>query len=129
MALSYFLAQLIGLVLALFAVAGLIRPKLISTALRDFDHESFSTMTIGLIGMAAGLALVLAHNVWDGTWRVWITLFGWAALLKGFAYLVAPKWLLGVSRSLLKSESLTRTFLVLVLILGAYLTYVGFWSY
>ena len=129
MALSYFLAQLIGLVLALFAVAGLIRPKLISTALRDFDHESFSTMTIGLIGMAAGLALVLAHNVWDGTWRVWITLFGWAALLKGFAYLVAPKWLLGVSRSLLKSESWTRAFLVLVLILGAYLTYVGFWSY
>jgi hypothetical protein len=115
-----------GLVLVLFAVAGLVRPQLLSSALRDFDHESFSTLAIGLIAMGAGLAIVLSHNVWDGTWRVWITLFGWGALLKGFAYLIAPQSLIKVSRSLLKSAAWMQGFLVVILILGLYLAYKGF---
>lgn len=126
MELSYFLAQLIGIALVLFSVAGYMRPRLITVAMRDFDHESFSTLFVGFTALIGGLAIVLSHNVWDSTWRVWITLIGWAAVLKGFSYLVAPKWLMSVGRSVLKNQSWIRLSLILTLALGIYLAYKGF---
>ena len=38
----------------------------------------------GMVATAAGLAIVLGHNVWSGgALAIAVTLFGWAALLKG----------------------------------------------
>ena len=82
----------------------------------------------GLMGMTAGLAIVLAHNVWSGgALPIIVTLFGWAALIKGLLLL------------LLSAETESRVFIVglqydrhpniyavFVLLLGAYLTYGGF---
>ncbi len=126
MELSYFLAQLIGLVCILLAIAGLLRPKFFLSVIRDLNHDSSSIFVAALITMSAGIAIVLAHNVWDGTWRVWITLFGWVILLKGFAYLVAPKQLLHMGRSLYKNETVVRWLFVTVFFIGIYFTYMGF---
>ena len=38
----------------------------------------------GLLGMTAGLAIVLSHNRWrGGPLPIMVTLFGWASLIKG----------------------------------------------
>ena len=126
MDLSSFLAQLMGLGIAFVAVAGLLRPQLFSAAIRDFDHEQFSTFAIGFIAVIAGLAVVLSHNIWDGTWRVWVTLFGWASLLKGLTYLAAPKFLMGLARWFLGNKTWMRGYLILALLVGAYLAWKGF---
>ena len=84
----------------------------------------------GLMGVTAGLAIVLAHNVWSGgALPVIVTLFGWASLIKGMLLLV------------LSPETESRVFIVglhyeqhpnlcaaFLLLLGAYLTYAGFSS-
>ena len=45
----------------------------------------------GMVATAAGLAVVLGHNVWSGgALPVVVTLMGWAALLKGVALLLVP---------------------------------------
>lgn len=126
MELSYFLAQLIGITIAIFSVAGLIRPQLISAAVRDFDHESFSTLAIGMIATGTGVAIVLSHNLWVGDWRVLITIYGWAALIKGTLYMLAPNKLIHMSRMLLRDKMWTRGSLLVCLILGVYLAYKGF---
>jgi hypothetical protein len=128
MDLSHFLAQLMGVSLVIFAVAGFLRPQLVSAALRDFDHESFSTLSIGFIAVIAGLAVVLSHNVWEASWRVIVTLFGWSSLIKGSVYLLAPHSLIRVGKPLFKNETWTRSILVGTLIVGAYLAYKGFGS-
>jgi hypothetical protein len=83
-----------------------------------------------LMGVTAGLAIVLAHNVWSGgALPIMVTLFGWASLIKGTLLLV------------LSTETESRVFIVglhyeqhpnlyaaFVLLLGAYLTYAGFSS-
>lgn len=118
---SYFLAELMGLTFILIGIAGLIRPKLLLNAVRDFDHDSFSTLGLGVVTMIAGVALVMTHNIWDGTWRVVVTIFAWATLIKGFVYMTAPKSLLGIQRKWVKNETNVRVAMVVILIVGWYL--------
>jgi hypothetical protein len=53
----------------------------------------------GLADSAAGLAIVLTHNVWAASWQVLITLIGWTILLRCAARNVAP----GVVKSYAKN--------------------------
>lgn len=82
----------------------------------------------GLLGTTAGLAIVLTHNVWSGgTLPILVTLFGWAALIKGALLLVLPPeaesrvFLVG-----LHFEPHPNLYATILLVIGAYLTYAGF---
>lgn len=84
----------------------------------------------GLLGMTAGLAIVLAHNVWSGgALPILVTLFGWASLIKGLLLLVlSPET---ESRVLLVGLGFERQpilYAALLLLMGAYLAYAGFKS-
>jgi len=126
MELSNFLAQLFGLTLALFALAGLLRPQFITSAMRDLREGSFSALIAGFVGIFGGLAMVLTHNIWEVSYRGVITLFGWGALLKGFTYIVAPNLLLNTARTFMGTPSRIRATLIVVLVLGFFLAYKGF---
>lgn len=126
MELSYALAKIMGMVVSAFALASLIRPSIIRDAIRDFDHESFARLVIGCIAVGAGVAIVLVHNVWEEDFRIVITLFGWTMLLKGAAYLIAPKMMVTFTKSMLKSRGQMQIFLLACLALGLYLVWHGF---
>ena len=95
MELSYFLAQLMGLSLAIFSAIGIIRPRIIGDAIKKFDTNPLTTLFFGFAGIVIGLSVILSHNIWEFSWLGVITLFGWAALAKGVLYLIAPNVLLG----------------------------------
>jgi hypothetical protein len=84
----------------------------------------------GLMGVTAGLAIVLAHNVWSGgALPVIVTLFGWASLIKGMLLLVlSPETESRVFIVGLHYEQHPNLYAAFLLLLGAYLTYVGFSS-
>ena len=84
----------------------------------------------GLMGVTAGLAIVLGHNVWSGgALPVVVTLFGWASLIKGMLLLVlSPETESRVFIVGLQYEQYPYLFAAIVLLLGAYLTYAGFSS-
>lgn len=126
MELSLFLAKILGAMLTAFAVAGLMRPKVISDALRDFDHESFARLIAGCAGIGVGVALILSHNVWAWNYQGLITLFGWTALIKGLSYLLLPKHAVNFTKSMMKTKSQMQVFLGATLIVGLYLLYSGF---
>ena len=115
-----------GSALVLFAIAALVRPNLINAAIKEFDHESVSTLAIGFMTVIAGLAVVLSHNVWDGSWRTIVTLLGWASLIKGFVYLAAPHYLMRMSHIFLRHTKWMRGYMVAALLLGLYVAYKGF---
>lgn len=123
---SLFLAKILGIVLAAFAIAGLARPKLISDAIRDFDHESFARLIAGCAAVAIGTALILTHNIWTWDYRGLITLFAWTTLVKGISYLLVPQAAVGFTKKMLKSKGQMQVFLVATLVLGGYLAYTGF---
>jgi len=82
----------------------------------------------GLMGVTAGLAIVLAHNVWSGgVLPIIVTLFGWVSLIKGMLLLVlSPETESRVFIVGLGYEQHPILFAAFVLLLGAYLTFSGF---
>jgi hypothetical protein len=77
--------------------------------------------------LLAGLALVLAHNIWFGRpSAIVVTALGWLLLLKGAALVIIPSdiWAAIVEASGFPSHYLLYS--VPSLLLGAYLTRAGF---
>lgn len=128
MELSLFLAKILGAVFTAFSVSGLMRPKIVSDALRDFDHESFARLIAGCAGVGVGVAVILSHNIWAWDYRGLITLFGWTAIVKGLSYLLLPKHAVNFTKSIMKTKSQMQVVLYVTLIIGLYLLYSGFGS-
>jgi hypothetical protein len=126
MELSYFLAQLFGLTLAIYAVALMQQPKLISSMMKELGENSLTTLLFSFVAITGGLAVVLTHNVWEWSWVVIITIFGWASLLKGITFLMAPKLLSKVGGGVYGTPGKTRLTLFVALVFGLYLAGIGF---
>ncbi|UCC85028.1 MAG: hypothetical protein JSW46_08990 [Gemmatimonadota bacterium] len=81
-------------------------------------------MTLGLLLLVMGLALVSAHNLWVADWRVVITVFSWGAAVKGALLLLFPQ----LGRKFHRwSESFLRRYMRVAgglwAVLGAWLCY------
>ena len=82
------------------------------------------------ITLAAGLALVLAHNIWSGgALVVIVTVVGWVTLIKGLFFLFLPPGMeAGFFLRQLHYQELFYLYGCISLGLGGYLTYGGFRS-
>jgi hypothetical protein len=126
MELSNFLAQLFGLTLAIYAVALMQQPKLIRSLMRELGDNTLVTLLFSFVAITGGLAIVLTHNIWEWSWVVIITIFGWVSLLKGITFLMAPKLLAKVGSGVYGTPGKTRLSLFVVLVVGLYLAGSGF---
>ena len=125
-----FLSRLIGLYELIAALSmGTRRPAAVETV-TALVHDRPLLFLVGVITLAAGLALVLVHNVWSGgALAVVVTLIGWITLIKGLLFLFLPPaaavdFFLGQ----LHYEQLFYLYAAISLILGVYLAYGGFRS-
>ena len=88
---TVFLGRLLGLYLIAIAVAMLASRRRALATLDEMAGSGPWMLFSGMVATAAGLAIVLGHNVWTGgALAVVVTLFGWAALLKGVSLLLIP---------------------------------------
>lgn len=126
MQLSLFLAQLIGLTTAVFALAAFFRPRFVHDVMADLQRSAMTRLLFAFIALVAGLAIVISHNVWTGDWRLIITLIGWGGILKGFAAIAQPASLLSLGDVFYRTEGRTRIVLALAFLFGVWLTAIGF---
>jgi hypothetical protein len=112
---------------------------LISLSMAAHRHATVEAMTAllqspplvfiaGIMAVAAGLAMVLGHNVWSGgVLPVSVTLIGWLSLIKGVLLLfLSPEMASGFFLAGLRYEQLFNAYAAIALVLGIYLTYGGF---
>ena len=78
------LARLLGPTLTALAVSQLWTPRLWDAVPATAVYQS------GALLFAAGLAIVLIHNLWTRGWAVAITLVGWLAMLGGLSRMFSP---------------------------------------
>jgi len=122
-----FLSKLIGLYCLLVALSMLVHKEATVTAANLLVHSPAAMLMGGLIALMVGLAIVLGHNVWfGGAAALLVTLFGWAALIKGIILLFLPPQ--GADRyfAAFHFEQRFYQYAVVMAVLGAYLTYAGF---
>jgi len=127
---TIFLSRLIGLYCILVALSMMTRKQATVQTVTAILQDSSMIFVLGVITLAAGLAMVLAHNIWSGgALVVIVTLVGWVTLLKSLLLLFLP---VEVEADFflrqLHYPGLFYVYSGISLVLGIYLTYGGFRS-
>ena len=74
----------------------------------------------GSVLFAAGLAIVLAHNLWTTDWRILLTLTGWIVLTGGLYRMIAP------AAPQAPDSAISYVMFGALAAIGGYLSYKGF---
>ena len=125
---TMFLSRLIGLYCVFAALSMVIRKQAIVEMVTALLHDSPLMFILGVFTLIAGLAMILAHNVWaGGAPAVIVTLVGWITLIKGLMFLFVPP--AAEADFFLKNlhyEQYFYFYMTVTLAIGIYLTYSGF---
>lgn len=126
MDLSLFLAKVFGLYMLAAGLLILVRRKAIMPAVAEFGESRALLLSIGLLELVAGIALLSAHMVFALDFRGLITFIGVWMIFEGILYAALPMQKL---RRLIRIVNKPRWFIVggiLSALLGAWLAAVGF---
>jgi uncharacterized membrane protein len=124
---TIFLARLIGLFALVQSAAMFIHRQSMVEAATGLVHERSLLLLLGLIALAAGLAMVLSHNVWSGgALPVVVTLVGWIILARGVVLLLLPPDAVARLFDATRFGELFYLYAAIALVLGLYLTWAGF---
>ena len=127
---TLFLSRLIGLYCVLVALSMMTRRQATVETVVALLQSPSMMLILGVITLAGGLAMVLAHNIWSGGGLVVVvTLVGWIALIKSLLFLfLPPERAAGFFLGQLHYQQLFYLYAAISLVLGVYLTYGGFRS-
>jgi hypothetical protein len=124
---TIYLGRLIGLYCVLLALAMISYKQATVETITAFMHDSPVLLVASIVAMAAGLAIVLGHNVWSGGMLpVVVTLVGWISLIKGLILLFLPPAYSLVYFEALRYEQFFYVYMSVTLIIGIYLTFSSF---
>jgi hypothetical protein len=125
--LTIFLAKLLGLYCIILALAMMTRKDSAVTAIRALIRNPPLLLFVEAISLAAGLAMVIGHNIWSGgALSVVVTLVGWLMVIRGGGLLALPEDAAIKLFEAMRYEQLFYVYMGVTLILGVYLTYAGF---
>jgi len=126
---TIFLSKLIGLFCIAFSLSMIAHRQASVDLMTALVHDPPVVLLIGMIGMTAGLAIVLGHNIWSGSaLTVVVTLVGWVILIRGLLLLLLPPATFVKLFASFHFDQFFLLYLAIPLALGIYLTWGGFRS-
>jgi hypothetical protein len=120
------IAGLIGPTLLAMAAAVLLRLGSFQAVAAQVSREPALIFLSGILLFVAGLAIVRAHNIWTGGWPVLVTVLGWLAILGGLVRLLFPTWFAAAVAGFGQSTGLMAAAGVVLLVVGAFLSFQGY---
>jgi uncharacterized membrane protein len=123
---SIFLARLIGPISLVGGIALFLNADAYKAMAREFLRSPALIYLSGLMTMAAGLAIVLNHNVWTADWRILVTILGWLATIGGAARIAVPDRVRSIGESMIDKPTLMNVGGAIWVAVGAMLTYFGY---
>ncbi len=125
---TIFLSRLFGLSCILVALPMMFHKQAVIEMDTVFLRDPSIMFLTGVLTLVAGLATVLAHNIWSGgVLPVVLTIVGWLTLIKGFTFLLLlSEDAAGLYLGTLHYNQLFYVYMAICLALGVYLTYGGF---
>ena len=124
---SRYIAGLVGPLLGLLGLSLLLNRDLAPALAEQLSRDLGLIVVSGGLLLVAGLAIVRSHNVWTG-WPVLVTLLGWLAVIGGVLRILIPGRLAALAPSLVQNGGIVTGASVLVLVLGVYITAMGYRS-
>jgi hypothetical protein len=123
---SIYLARLMGPVFAAIGIGLLLNGDIFRLIIVEGVHSPILIYITGIMIMPAGIAIVLAHNVWIGDWRLIITIFGWLSAIGGAIRVIYPQLAMNVGASIYSHAVAPLIAGIAMLILGFVLVYCGY---
>ena len=125
--LTIFLAKLLGLYCIVVALAMMIRKQSTVATIQALLRDPPLLLFVEVLGLAAGLAMIVGHNIWSGgALPVLITLLGWVLTIRSAGFLALSPAAVSKLVKVLRYEELFYLYMGAALVLGLYLTYAGF---
>ena len=126
---TIFLARLIGLFILVQVSAMVVHKQAMVDDMIALMRDRPLLLILGMIALALGLAMVLAHNVWSGgALPIVVTAVGWVFLFRGVLILVLPADTLAGLFEMVRFGELYYLYVTIPLVLGLYLTWAGLYQ-
>jgi len=121
-----FLSKLLGLFCVAYGIEMFLHRDAFLQEVTAAVHDPAVILIIGILTLAAGLAFVLAHNVWSGgPVPVVLTVIAWLTLFKGLVFVFLTPDAIVTYFAAIRYEQFYYVYSSVCLLLGAYLTYGG----
>jgi hypothetical protein len=125
--LTIFLGNLIGLYCIIVALALMAHKQSAIATVNALIRNPPLLLFVEVLGLAAGLAMVLGHNIWSGgALPVVITLLGWLIAIRGAVLLSVSQDATIKFFEALHYEELFYVYMGATLVLGLFLTFASF---
>jgi uncharacterized membrane protein len=124
---SILIAKILATVYFSFFLGLLFSSKYYKKKLPKLVDNSAYLILGGFMAIVFGFLILEFHNYWNSDWTVVITIFGWLSLLKGILLIVFPQMFTAYKTTILKAEN-QKYILILMLILGAFFGFFGFFT-
>jgi hypothetical protein len=126
MDLTHFLARLLGLYCLVVSIMMLSRKQAMLAIVTSCVENRALLFLAEILGLAAGLAIVLGHNIWSSDLLTLIvTLIGWLTLIRSTILLFLSPEAIGRFIKAVRYEENYYLVTAIPLVIGLYLTVAG----
>jgi hypothetical protein len=124
--LTFYLAKLLGLYFLIIGISIIFKTSHYQKSMKELSTSEALMMLISIMPLVVGLSIILGHNLWVKSWPVIITIIGWLIFLVGLIRLFWYKKVMKIISKKADHKSFLVTMGVIVTLIGAGLTYLGF---
>jgi hypothetical protein len=125
---SVFIAKVLGPYFLIVGIGMLVNRQYFQKVLEDYFKNAALVFFTGMAPLAFGLVIAILHNTWVANWTVLITIFGWGGIIKGVWILLFPDSVSRLMQAYIKNKSLLMGHSVLAVVLGLFLSYMGYFA-
>ncbi|UMB70893.1 hypothetical protein [Mycobacterium paraterrae] len=118
-------ARVLGPYLAIVAFSAALRPRDMKAMLAGYEANPLWSWVTGAFILVLGLTVIALHPFWRGVAAVLVSGLGWLVAVKGLVLVTASQWYYSLANSMIDSTGWWRTGAAVEVLIGLYLSYVG----
>jgi hypothetical protein len=122
------IARIVGPLFVAIAAGLLLNRAFYAAAIAEAVRSPTLIYLSGIASLVAGLAILNAHRAWSADWRVVVTVLGWLMVIGGVMRIVLPRVTASIATTLYSGSAAMVIVGVIVLVLGGFLSFAGYWS-
>ena len=123
MAPAVLIARLAGPLFVVIGLGILLNASFYTGMVVEAVHSPTLVYLSGVASLLAGVAILNAYRAWTASWRVIVTVLGWLCVIGGIMRIMLPQIVTSLATTIYSGPAALTVAAVIVLILGAYLSY------
>ncbi len=128
MNISIYLGRFFGLYLLITGILLIVRANSMRVVIHDFFKNPALIALSGTMSLVLGLLFVLAHNVWDWSWKVVVTILANIVLFRGIIHLYLPEWIKHIAHEYFDHVQAIKILGFILAIIGIFLIVCTFFA-